>query len=218
MKPMLIHDIATMLAEVDAHRAADQVVQGTYWTGSRGCFIGCLSHSSRAATLTERFGLPLPLVRLCEHVFEKLPADEAREFFSAIPRAIGSDGKDLSRLHWMFLASELRALPAVPAKVQAVIDPVIAGMDRLAAGLGWPEAGAARAARAAWAADAEAWAAAWAARAAWAEAWVEAWAAAWAAAMAAEAAAAEDAAITRQRDTLLRLMAEAPVVDAVGWL
>ena len=128
---MLTHDIATMLAEVDAHRAADQVVQGTYWAGSRGCFIGCLSHSSRAATLTERFGLPLPLVRLCEHVFEKLPADEAREFFSAIPRAIGSDGKDLSRLHWMFLASELRALPAVPAKVQAVSDPVISGVPMI---------------------------------------------------------------------------------------
>ena len=146
---MLTHDIATMLAEVDAHRAADQVVQGTYWTGSRGCFIGCLSHSSRAATLTERFGLPLPLVRLCEHVFEGLPADEAREFFSAIPRAIGSDGKDLSRLHWSFLASELRALPAVPDTVQAVIDPVIAGMDRLAAGLDWSAWAAARAARAA---------------------------------------------------------------------
>lgn len=53
---------------------------------------------------------------------------------------------------------------------------------------------------------------------AWARSLRDQCVAAGAAAMAAEAAWAEDAAITRQRDTLLRLMAEAPVVDAVGWL
>jgi hypothetical protein len=164
-------------------------MQGEYWDGSKGCFIGCLAHSSDATVLQDRFGLPLPLVRICENIFEALPLDDAKAFFAAIPEAVGRDGKDLSRVHWAFLASELRALPAVPHDVQAVIDPVIAGMDALASGGKWPEENA-RAARApAYATDA--------ARAA-------------RAACAADAAdAVIRAACTRQRDTILRLIAEA---------
>jgi len=205
---MLTINIDQMLAETQAHIAADAVRQGTYWNGSHGCFIGCLAHSDRAETLTERFGLPLVLVRICEGIFEGLPADEAREFFSAVPVAIGRDGCDLSLVHWAFLAAELRALPPAPADVQAVIDPVIAGMDLLASGGTWDKAAAEAAAQAAeaaaraaeasaawdaeaaawaaeasaaWDAEAAAWAAAWAARAtARAAARAAAWAAAWA--------------------------------------
>lgn len=134
---MLTKNYDRLTAEVKAHIAADAVVQGTYWDGVKGCFIGCLAHSSDATVLGERFGLPLSLVRICEGIFEALPIDAAKAFFAAIPGAVGRDGKDLSRVHWQFLASELRALPAVPAQVQAVIDPVIAGMDLLANGEEW---------------------------------------------------------------------------------
>jgi hypothetical protein len=170
-------------------------------------------------TLRADFGLPLPLVRICKGIFEALPADEATAFFAALPDSVARDGKDLSRVHWRFLAAELRSLPGVLANVQAVIDPVIAGLDRLAAGGVWDAtdaeaAGAAAYAAAYAAADAAAYAAAYAAYAAAraaadvADAAYAAYAAAYAARAALVDAARADAR-RRQRDTVLRLIADA---------
>lgn len=210
---MLTKNIETMKIEVARHIAADAVIAGKYWVatgndvGGRGCFIGCLAHSSDASKLIELYGLPEPLTRICEHIFEQISANNPKDgvaFFDATPKAIGTDGKDLSRVHWAFLAEELRALPAVFADIQAVIGPVIAGMDLLAGGQDWSKDAAADAARAA--ADA-AWAAADAASDA-------ALAAAWAArASDASADAAWAAAIQRQRDTILRLIESAQMGD-----
>jgi hypothetical protein len=191
---------AKMAAKVAKHIAADAVVQGEYWDGTHGCFIGCLAHSSDASFLEREYGLPEPLVRICENIFEGLAPDEAKAFFAAIPDAVGRDGKDLSRVHWAFLASELRALPKVLDDIQAVIDPVIAGMDLLAAGGKW-SADAARAAAyaaSAYAARAAASAAAYAASAS-ADA-------AYAARAAAYAASASAAPRKRQRVTILNLI------------
>jgi hypothetical protein len=185
---MLTKNHETLTVEVEKHITADAVVQGNYWDGSKGCFIGCLAHSSDAFVLEEKFGLPLPLVKICESVFEALPEDEAKAFFAAIPAAVGYDGKDLSRVHWGFLASELRALPEVPAKQQAAIDPVVEGMDSLFSGGGWDQAAASAAAHAAYAARVAARVAAHAACA---------------------ARVADAAAVKRQRDTLLQLITEA---------
>jgi hypothetical protein len=152
--------------EVAKHIAADAVIQGRYWDGERGCFIGCLSHSPDPTLAVERFGLTLPLLRIAESIFERLPADQAKAFFAALPDAVGCDGKDLSRVHWQFLAAELRALPDVPASVQAAIDPVIDGIDRLARGEEWNRPAADAAYAAAYAATDAARAAAYAADAA----------------------------------------------------
>ena len=145
MTTLLTKNHAMLTTEVQKHIAADAVIQGEYWTGSKGCFIGCLTHSSDgdATILQDRFGLPLPLVRICEGIFESLPAAESKAFFAALPDAVARDGKDLSRVHWQFLAAELRALPEVPEDIQAVIDPIIAGMDLLAVGEDWTGADAA---------------------------------------------------------------------------
>lgn len=96
---------------------------------------------SRVETLTDRFGLPLPLVRICEAIFERLPDEEQPVFFREVGEAL-RDGQDLSRVHWAFLADTLRHLPDTDARdvVAAVID----GMDRLARGEEWPEATAAK--------------------------------------------------------------------------
>ena len=154
---MKTQNIELMTAEIDQHRAADLLVQGTYFdedTG-RGCFIGCLAHGNDTVVIADRFGLPEPLTRLLETIFERLPFDKAAEFFSAIPRAIGRDGKDLTRVHWAFLADMLRHLPDTEAR--DVVAEVAAGMDLLAAGQDWPEAAeAAKAAKAAKAAEAAA--------------------------------------------------------------
>ncbi len=144
---MLTQNIEQMKAEISAHIASDAVVQGDYWkadtgneVGGTGCFIGCLSHSSEAEVLEKRFGLPLPLVRIAEGIFEGLPKNEAKMFFAEIPEAIERDGKDLSRVHWTFLADTLRHLPAQEGEVKEAIDRVISGMDLLAEGKDWPDA------------------------------------------------------------------------------
>jgi hypothetical protein len=209
------HDILTL--EVKKHIEADAVVQGGYWNGSRGCFIGCLAHSSDALALQDKFGLPLPLVRLCERVFEDLSENEAKAFFAAFPAAVGRDGKDLSRVHWGVLGSELRALPGVPSKAQSAIDAVIVGMDKLSKGEEWSSEDAHTASDAAsTAARTSSYAAARAAYAAAARTAASTAAstsyAAYAAADAADRtayAAAYDTATRRQRDTILKLIKEA---------
>ena len=233
---MLTKNHETLAIEVKRHVEADAILQGTYWDGSRGCFIGCLAHSYDATKLGELYGLPLPLVHICENIFEALPADEAKAFFAAIPDAVGRDGKDLRRVHWAFLASELRRLPKAGDNTQSAINTVIEGMDLLASGGEWSRhaadaaadgdayaaaraavraavRAAARAADAAAdgdaAADAAAYAAADAAYAAYAAAYATAYAAADAAYADARAADAADAARMRQRDTILRLISEA---------
>jgi len=209
--------------EVAAHVAADSIIQGTYWNiaTNKGCFIGCLAKSDDPTINEATYGLPVMVQRIAESIFESLPADEAKAFFAALPDAVACDGKDLSRVSWQFLAAELRSLPTQPAEIQAVIDPVIAGMDLLASGQEWPAAAAARAAAARVAVRAAAARAAAARVAAARAAAAAAEAAALAAAGAAAAAAASvwaaakpaDAARLRQRDLLLRLIAEAPVVE-----
>ena len=143
-------------AEVAAHIRADALVRGSYWkpsenaVGGQGCFISCLTHSSDPTPAFERFGLPVVVLRIAENIYEDLPDDEATAFFAALPDAVGRDGKDLSRVHWGFLVAELRAMPQTTDAVQAVIDPVIDGMDLLFSGQQWTAArAAARAARAA---------------------------------------------------------------------
>ncbi len=229
---MLTKNTDQLRQQVAAHVAADSIAKGIYWDegNKRGCFIGCLAHSEDPGINEQTYGLPVMVQRIAESIFEALSDDEAKAFFAALPDAVGCDGKDLSKVGWQFLAAELRALPAQTAEIQVVIDPVIAGIDLLASGQEWAVADAAAdadAARADWAADAAAWAAdaaacaaraAAAARADWAaDAADAADAAAWAAraaACAARAAAAADAdARRRQRDTLLALISQAPVLE-----
>lgn len=161
-------------------------------------------------------GLPMPLVRIAEDISKSLPAIEGRAFLDALLEGVGTDGKDLSRVHWAFLAAELRALPATEGDVKTVIDRVILGMDLLASGRDWPDASAAVAAAARAVAtraeSVEAWAAFEAADSAMAaRAAAAATRAGWAACAAALAAEVSGAARIRQRDTLLSLIAEAPV-------
>ena len=222
-------------AEVAAHIRADALVRGSYWkpsenaVGGQGCFISCLTHSSDPTPAFERFGLPVAVLRIAENIYEDLPDDEGTAFFAALPDAVGRDGKDLSRVHWGFLAAELRAMPQTTDAAQAVIDPVIDGMDLLFSGQQWTaDRAAARAAAdaaAAFSAEAAAESSAFSAEAAAeasafsantaraaaraAEASADSVNAATYAASVAKAAEAAGRARLRQRDTLLALIAAA---------
>jgi hypothetical protein len=111
---------AKMLTGVAAHVAADQVVQREYGKGEgkefRGCFIGCTVHALKGeATITyndvqavfEAYGFPAPLTRICEKIFEGVPAEKAAAFFESVPNALKL-GADLSLVHWKFLDWMLR--------------------------------------------------------------------------------------------------------------
>jgi hypothetical protein len=104
---------AKMLEQVDKHVAFDQVVQGKYGEGSngdfRGCFIGCTVHAlgksddySSVQGVFDAYGFPAPLTKICEQIFEGLPASEAPSFFKAVPNALNA-GADVSLVHWKFL-------------------------------------------------------------------------------------------------------------------
>ena len=190
--PMQTKNIQAMIQESHMHVASNALAQHSYQT----CVIGCLSGvgKNRPDLIEARFGVPLMLIRLIESVYERLPAAESQQFYLDFPAAIGEDGKDLTRVSWAFLGEMLRAMPDQPALIQAAIDLVIVGMDLLAQGKEWPadEEAAARAAEATKAARA-------------AEA---------AARVAARVAGAGDKETQRQRDSLLRLMSDAPVFGA----
>ena len=207
---MITRNFDRLRREVAAHVASDTIIQGSYWDEEthRGCWIGCLAHDEDPAANEAEYGLPIMLQRIAESIFEALPVDEAKAFFAALPDAVGCDGKDLSRVGWQFLAAELRSLPPQPADIQAVIDPVVAGMDRLANGQDWPVAHAAAAAR-----DAAYAAAANAANDAYDAAHAAHAAANANAAEAANANANANAATVRrrQRDLLLQLISQAPI-------
>ena len=208
---MLTKNIDTMKSEIAAHIKADAVVQHQYWRGGKGCFIGCLTHSNLASKVTDLFGMPEPLVKICEHIFENSNTEDAKKFFSDVPDAIGKDGKDLSRVTWLFLIETLKSLPPQKREVKASIDRVIAGLELVANGETWLDAADAARAAAYATADAAAYAATYAAAYAAAAAnataaAANATAAADAAADAARAAAYAAAEIKRQRVSLLDLI------------
>lgn len=136
---MLSKNIELMKQEVALHIEQDRVVSGLgdYWNGEKGCFIGCLVHSESAADVAAAFGMPESLTKICESIFEGLEQKEAVQFFADVPNAIGTDNKDLSLVHWQFLHWALLELPKAGDEIQSKIDPVIAGIGKLADGGEW---------------------------------------------------------------------------------
>jgi len=83
--------------------------------------------------------LTQPVLKIIKTISKGLPEDKRKEFSDAV--TVAAVGKDLSNIHWQFLAAELRGLPDhLPRHIQAAIDIVSAGMDRLAAGKAWHNA------------------------------------------------------------------------------
>lgn len=91
-----------MLAQVDEHIRLDQVIQGQYWTGSKGCFIGCLAHGSSATRVEELTGWPAMLTKIAEGIFEGLAKSDAPAFFERAMKAPRL-GANLSLVLWGFL-------------------------------------------------------------------------------------------------------------------
>lgn len=86
-----------LLAQLRAHRDADEIVKGVYWQFGKGCAVGCTVHSSKHADYEKMYGIPRILATLEDGIFEALPDKEAKnwpiEFIEAIPV-----GVDLSKV------------------------------------------------------------------------------------------------------------------------
>ena len=88
--------------QVATHAAADEIVKGVYWQNGKGCFIGCIAHSSDPARVEELTGFPVMLTKLAESIFEGLPNEQAKAF---LPRAMNAPkvGASLDLVGWKFL-------------------------------------------------------------------------------------------------------------------
>jgi hypothetical protein len=227
------------LARLQAHHAADELVQGTGWDGQHGCAVGCTLHNYDHQAYETELGLPTWLAQLEDRIFEGLPADEAKRFAVSFLEAIPV-GADVNEVRFKLAAGRLRRSHAVQAKnpepyarqVVAALEQVIAYCENpqrteyqrsAAASAAWSAAESAESA-AAWSAESAAWsaaaesagsaAAAWSAASAAASAAWSARLAAWSAESAESAwSAAESAEVEHYRweaKTLLELLMAAP--------
>ena len=67
-----------VVERVREHQRLDQIAQSIYWDGSKGCAIGCVLHSGQHMAFEQQLGLPVFLAYMDEHIFEKLPLEEAK--------------------------------------------------------------------------------------------------------------------------------------------
>jgi hypothetical protein len=93
---------SAILAQLQAHHDADQIVKGQYWQDGKGCAIGCTIHSGSHAEYEPRFGIPQILARLEDCIFEGLPNRAAKKWPMRFMGAI-YPGADLSRVGWAFV-------------------------------------------------------------------------------------------------------------------
>ena len=156
---------AALLARLEGHRLADEIVQHDYWQNSKGCLIGCAIHGNNALKFEHEFGLSVYVARLGEYFFETFPLDKAKtlpvEIIEAIP--VGVDSSLVWPHFWHWLVTDPKhGLLCLP--LQSNIVDLLKRVDALYAT--WPHVDERAAA---WAPRAAAWAAGAAARAAEAE-------------------------------------------------
>ena len=220
------------LARVKAHQKADQIVQGHYWDRGRGCAVGCTIHGSNHEAYETKLGIPIQLAYLQDLIFEELPSKEAKDFpvdfLESIP--VGEDLKPVLHqfLYWLLVDPEDGVIQYAQDEEEEQVKEAILSVADLYSRVMKGQEVTNEQWSAAWEVDREAaWAArgaAWAAsRAAWA-AREAAWAARDAARAASESArvpvlprAVRAAALKRQKQKLLELLAGESVLHERGY-
>jgi hypothetical protein len=94
-----------ILAQLAAHRAADELVKGIYWQDGKGCAVGCTIHGNDHSEYERRWNIAKILARLEDRIFEGLPNGIAKEWPERFMGAI-APGADLTMVwprfaHWM---------------------------------------------------------------------------------------------------------------------
>jgi hypothetical protein len=90
---------AKYIARVEAHRIADQLIQGIGWFNGKGCAVGCTFDNYDHARGPIEIGVPEWLMYLEDVIFEGLPQEKAMfwptQFLSSIPV-----GANLEPVRW----------------------------------------------------------------------------------------------------------------------
>jgi len=103
------------IAQVRAHRLADQLVKGQYWQDGKGCAVGCTIHSSDHRAYETELGIPVELAYLEDTIFENLSNGKAmlwpERFLRAIPVGVDLRATHINkRLVLAWLTDETRGL------------------------------------------------------------------------------------------------------------
>jgi hypothetical protein len=206
-----------LVARLEEHYRLDQIVQGTYYSGGKGCAVGCATHDPTGGhhKYPELWGIPPQLAYLEDHIFESLSVEDSKEWPLRFARAIPV-GADLSRVWDQWAMWMLRRLIEKSPTALPEVEVMASLFDRACTGDEPSEPEWAEAARSARAAEAARFAEA--ARAAEAARFAEAARAA-RSARAAEAARSAEAAEAAARnewaraaaDELVRLLEASPV-------
>lgn len=158
---------AKYLRRVQAHAAADEILQGYgYWRDGKGCGVGCTIHSGAHRNYETELGIPMWLAYLEDGIFEGLPPERAKTWPAEFLEAI-QPGADLCLVALRFMVWLLGGVMShADQRGKIAIQTVIDLYDRVLVGeqierTAWMEAEAT-----AWEAEAAAWAAAWAGQAA----------------------------------------------------
>ena len=116
-----------------AHRAADEVIQGTGFDNGRGCFVGCTLDNYNHSRFPAELGWPEWLAHLADTIFEGIPKAEAPSFGTDLLEAV-KVGVNLEPVRSRFLLTVQRRnlariaddtaeyVPACRAAVQNVIE------------------------------------------------------------------------------------------------
>ena len=129
---------AEKLAQIAAHREADELIKGVGWENGKGCAIGCTLHSYDHGLYESELGIPVMLAHLEDAIFEELPNNDAKAWPEQFLNAI-EPGSDLSLvgwkfLHWMLIELAKKDLKpsAKPVTLKAidVIEPITQGFIR----------------------------------------------------------------------------------------
>ncbi|MDP9166647.1 MAG: hypothetical protein M3O32_11405, partial [Actinomycetota bacterium] len=87
----------SVLDRLAEHALADEIIQGTYWSGGKGCAVGCLTEHPDGGhyQFPARWGIPENIAWLIDAIFEALPVAEAKAWPVRIMTAI-PEGTDLT--------------------------------------------------------------------------------------------------------------------------
>lgn len=98
---------AKYVSRFAAHRAADEVIQGTGFGNGRGCFVGCTLDRYEHRGFPLELGWPEWLARLADKIFEGMPEEDAPQFGTNLLAAVPV-GVDLEPVRHRFLLTVQR--------------------------------------------------------------------------------------------------------------
>ncbi len=101
-----------LLSNLHAHQAADEFIQGTYWSDGKGCAVGCSivdfgGRTDDHAEYERLFGIPRVLAQMEDGIFEGLSVDDSKwwpvAFIKAIPVGVEMDLVFYRFMEWLLI-------------------------------------------------------------------------------------------------------------------